>query len=135
MFNSIQTEEDYKLFVRTHRCNYTDRDCKNCAWRFKHYTPDYVSECFLAYNLKAFKYLVHYDIACNMIDQASNIVKYLCKHNKLNSKYYLVCNKESYEIARDYLEKYKGSIGIAIHMLMRFDNDIEYGLVRLRKNK
>lgn len=135
MFNSIQTEEDFELFARTHRCNYANRDCKNCTWRFKHYTPDYVSECFLVYNLKAFKYLVRYDIACNMIDQASNIIKYLYKYNKLNSKYYLVCNKESYEIARDYLEKYKGSIGIAIHILMRFDNDIEYGLVRLRKNK
>lgn len=135
MFDSIQTKEDFELLIKTYGCNYTKRDCKNCPWRFRHYTPDYISDCLFDYSFEAFKHLIRYDVACSMIDQAVNIVRYLIKHNKLNSKYYLACNKDCYEMARDYLERYKKSLGIAVSILMYFDKDIDYGIVRLRKAK
>lgn len=135
MFNSIQTEEDFNLFVRIYRCNYANRDCKNCVWRFKHYTPDYISECFLAYDLKGFKHLVHYDVSCSMIDQAFAMLRYLVKHKKKLYNYYLSCNENCYIQAEKYLRKFLPEDCTLLKMMIKFDNDINYGLVRLRRNK
>lgn len=135
MFNSIQTKEDYKLFVRTNRCSYANRDCKKCVWRFKHYTPGYISECFFDYDLKGFKYLVHYDVACNMIDQAFAILRYLVKHKKKLYNYHLSCNEQCYIQAEKYLRKFLPEDCTSLKTMVKFDNDVKYGLVRLRKNK
>lgn len=70
-----------------------------------------------------------------MIDQAFAILRYLVKYKKNLDGYYLVCDEQCYVQAEKYLRKFLPEDCTLLKMMIKFDNDVNYGLVRLRKNK